>query len=76
MTTDKLSAALKLATFERIEDIETWYGEIPGARGVWATGKTLQECRSNLREVLEDWMSVSPSPEEGVLGGPGEGTGG
>jgi predicted RNase H-like HicB family nuclease len=74
--TDELNAALELAIFERIEDLEPWYGEIPGAWGVWATGKTLQECQSNLREALEDWMSFSPSPGEGVLGGPGEGAGG
>jgi hypothetical protein len=77
MTTDELNTVFALATFERIEDIEPWYGgEIPGARGVWATGKTLQECQSNLREALEDWVSFSPSPGEGVLRGPGEGVGG
>ena len=58
MTTHEVNAALALATYERIDDIEPWYGEIPGVQGVWATGRTLTECQSNLREALEDWASV------------------
>ena len=76
MMTQEINSALALATYERIEDVEPWYGEILGVRGVWATGKTLWECQANLREALEDWVSFSPSPGEGVLGGPGEGAGG
>jgi predicted RNase H-like HicB family nuclease len=32
------------ATYEIIDDPEPSYGEIPGLRGVWATGKTLESA--------------------------------
>lgn len=34
----------------------TYFGEIPGLKGVWANAKTLDMCRSELQEVLEDWL--------------------
>ena len=44
------------ASYEIIDGGKTYCGEIPSLRGVWATGKTLEECRSNLIEVLEGWV--------------------
>ncbi len=32
---------------------EPYYGEVPELRGVWAIGKTLEECRKNLKEAIE-----------------------
>ncbi|MCX6672886.1 MAG: type II toxin-antitoxin system HicB family antitoxin [Methanothrix sp.] len=32
--------------------------EIPGLRGVWAIGKTLEECRENLKGVIEGWIAL------------------
>ncbi|MGQ9626249.1 MAG: type II toxin-antitoxin system HicB family antitoxin [Anaerolineae bacterium] len=31
---------------------------MPSCQGVWATGKTLEECRRNLQEVLEGWIVI------------------
>jgi hypothetical protein len=31
----------------------TYFGEVPGFRGVWANANTLEECRKELQEVLE-----------------------
>lgn len=45
--------------FEVIEDAEPFYGRIPALPGVWATGKTLAECRRNLAAALEDWIVFS-----------------
>ena len=28
-------------------------------KGVWATGKTLEECRENLKDVIEGWILIS-----------------
>jgi predicted RNase H-like HicB family nuclease len=28
-------------------------------KGVWATGKTLEECRRNLKDVIEGWILIS-----------------
>jgi predicted RNase H-like HicB family nuclease len=56
MLLDYLSAALDRATYEKIEDEEPYYGEIPEIQGVWSTGRTLEECRRKLMQALEDWI--------------------
>jgi predicted RNase H-like HicB family nuclease len=50
-----IDAALASARFKKLED-KTYFGEIPGFRGVWASAKTSRRCRETLREVLEDWI--------------------
>lgn len=59
MLTEYLQQALERAHYEIIQDPEPYYGEIPGLEGVWATGKTLEECRRNLQGALEDWLFFS-----------------
>lgn len=59
MITEYIEAALARATYEIIQDEEPYYGEIPDLQGVWASGKTLEECRSNLAETVEDWVLLS-----------------
>ncbi len=59
MLTEYLRAALDRAHYEIIEDEEPYYGEIPGLDGVWTTGHTLEECRRNLADALEDWVLFS-----------------
>ena len=53
MVAEYLNAALKHARYEMINDSEPFYGEIPECHGVWATGKTLEDCRENLLQGLE-----------------------
>lgn len=53
-----LQKAMEAAHYELIENDEGFYGEIPGATGVWATGSTLEACRQELLEVLEEWILV------------------
>ena len=55
MITEYISAALKKAEYKRIED-GSWFAEIPGFNGVWANGETVEICRSELSEVLEEWL--------------------
>ncbi|HEU24675.1 MAG: HicB family protein [Mesoaciditoga sp.] len=59
MITEYIEEALKHARYEMINDLEPFYGEIPKLKGVWATGKTLEECRKNLKETLEEWIVLS-----------------
>lgn len=59
MITEYINEALKRAHYEIIEDEEPYYGEVQGLNGVWATGKTLEECRNNLKEVIEGWILLS-----------------
>jgi predicted RNase H-like HicB family nuclease len=58
MITEYIAAALAKAHYEIIEDEEPYYGEIPELPGVWASGKTLEKCRHNLKEVIEGWIIV------------------
>jgi predicted RNase H-like HicB family nuclease len=58
MITEYINAALQRAKFEIIEDEEPYYGEVSELEGVWATGKTLEECRHNLVEVIDGWLVV------------------
>jgi predicted RNase H-like HicB family nuclease len=59
MIVEYINAALEKAKYEIIDDEEEpFYGEVPELRGVWATGKTLEECRRNLAEVIEGWIII------------------
>lgn len=51
-----LEAALERAHYEIIDDEESYYGEVTELPGVWASGKSLEECRKNLAEVIEGWV--------------------
>jgi predicted RNase H-like HicB family nuclease len=53
-----IEKALAHARYEIIEDEEPYYGAIPELAGVYATGKTLEECRANLMEVTDVWIIV------------------
>jgi predicted RNase H-like HicB family nuclease len=56
--TEYINAALSRAKYQLIEDQEPYYGEVPELKGIWATGKTLEECRHNLSEVIDGWLVV------------------
>ena len=58
MLTEYIEAALSKAKYVVIEDEEPFYGEVPELEGVWASGKTLEECRKNLVEVIDGWILV------------------
>ena len=47
-----------LISYEFIDDPEPFCGEVPELQGLWATGKTLEECRMNLMDALEDWIAA------------------
>jgi len=58
MIHEYIQAALELAHYEMIEDEEPYYGEIETLTGIWATGRTLEECRRNLAATIEGWILV------------------
>jgi len=41
-----------------IDGGKRFYAEIKELRGVWAVGKTLEECRGNLLSTIEGWLIV------------------
>ncbi len=72
MLIEYIEEALKKAKYEIIEDEESYYGEVSELPGVWATGKTLEECRENLKQTIEGWIIISikkglPLPKIGDL---------
>lgn len=44
------------ARYEILPDDGSFYGEIDGLNGVSANADTLEECRDELEEVLEEWI--------------------
>ena len=58
MIVQYIEAALSHARYEIIDDEEPYYGEVPELAGVWATGKTPEECRRNLAEIIDGWIVV------------------
>lgn len=56
MLSQYIQAALRQARYEILEDDGTYYGEIPACQGVWANADSLEGCRQELAEVLEDWI--------------------
>ena len=59
MLSQYIQAALRKAKYEIIEDDGTFYGEIPGFRGVYANAEILEDCRNELAEVLEEWIFLN-----------------
>ena len=56
MLIEYIQAALEKTRYEIIEDDEPYYVEVPELEGVWATGNTLEACRKNLEEVIDEWI--------------------
>ncbi len=56
MLTSYINAALRKAHYELLPDGEGYFGTIEGLQGVWAQGDTLEACREELQEVLEEWI--------------------
>ena len=56
-----IGAAMRRAQYEILSDDESYYGEIPGFDGVFANAETLEACREQLEEVLEDWILLGIS---------------
>ena len=56
MLTKYIDAAMRIAKYKILSDDGSYYGEIPGLKGVWANADTLEQCRDELQSGLEDWI--------------------
>ncbi len=65
MLSDYISKKLKQARFKLLQD-ESYFGEIPGLKGVWASAPTREDCQKELEEVLEDWLFLKIRDRERV----------
>ena len=59
MLSEYIETAMRSARYEILADDGTIYGEIPPCSGVWANADSLEKCRAELQEVLEDWMLLA-----------------
>jgi predicted RNase H-like HicB family nuclease len=66
-----IQKALTKAQYKLLDD-GTWFAEVPGFEGVWANATTVEGCRQDLMEVMEEWLILKirdrdPIPQiEGV----------
>ena len=56
MLSEYLHAAMRHAKYELLPEDSTFYGEITDFQGVYANASTLEQCREELNEVLEEWV--------------------
>jgi len=56
MLSEYLRAAMRHAKYELLSEDGSFYGEIPDFQGVYANQATLESCREQLEEVLEEWV--------------------
>jgi predicted RNase H-like HicB family nuclease len=61
MLLEYIQAALRHAKYEILPDDGRYYGEIPECNGVYADTDSLEECREQLREVLDEWVLLRVS---------------
>jgi predicted RNase H-like HicB family nuclease len=67
MLSEFVENKLKKARYKLLPD-GSYFGEIPSVRGVWANSKTLENCRKELQEVLEEWVLLKVRANEHVSG--------
>ncbi len=67
MLTAYINAALRKAHYEILPDGEGYFGAIEGLQGVWAQADTLEGCREELREVLEEWIILGLKMRHPIL---------
>jgi len=67
MLIDFISKNLNKAKYKLLPD-NTYFGEIPNIKGVWANAETLEDCRKELQEVLEDWLVIAIKTDKKISG--------
>jgi predicted RNase H-like HicB family nuclease len=45
----------------------TFFGEVPGAAGLWAMAETERECRAELQAALETWVESKRDGSQDTL---------
>ena len=60
-----VEAAVKKAQYKQLED-KSWFAEISDYPGVWANAATIEDCRTELIEVLEEWILLKTRDHEDI----------
>ncbi len=53
-----IEEAMRNARYKTLDD-GAFFGEIRGINGVWASTATLEACRNELKDVLQEWVALS-----------------
>lgn len=56
MITRYVEQALRRANYRQVDGL--YCATVPGLQGIIATGATLEKCRGQLAEVVEEWVLV------------------
>ena len=67
MLSNFIEKKLTEARYKLLKD-RSYFAEIPGVRGVWASAKNLEDCRKELRDVLEEWILLKVRSKEKIPG--------
>ena len=67
MLSEFIIKKLKNARYKILGD-GSYFGAIPGLKGVWANANDLERCREELKEVLEDWLFLKVRDRERISG--------
>lgn len=67
MLNEFIAKKLREARYKLLKD-GSYFGAIPGLKGVWADAKNLEDCRTELGEVLEDWLLLKVRDRERIPG--------
>ncbi len=56
-----MTAAMERAEYERVDEESGggWYAHIPGFKGLWASGPSVERTRRELWEALDEWLRVN-----------------
>lgn len=65
MLLNYIQKALEKAEYKKLGD-DTWFAEIKGFQGVWSNGESVEECRRELQEVLEEWLILKIRDDEPI----------
>ncbi len=65
MINDYIQKQLAKAVYTKLEDGSV-YGEIKNCKGVWASAPSIAICKTELAEVLEEWLLLKVYTREKV----------
>ncbi len=67
MLNEFIEKKLREAKYKVLKD-SGYFVEIPGLPGIRAASRNLEDCRMELREVVEDWLFLKVRDREPVRG--------
>lgn len=53
-----IELAVQRCECEYLDDDHIYFCNVPGLRGVWSSGPTIEASVEELREVLVDWIQI------------------